>query len=100
MTGVSMTARELFGVALRVLGIWFLYNAADEALWAFFRRTGIVRDASFPLPVEDKLAEHAILGVFYLVLALVLLAGADYIVLALYGPTRKPEPPSSGGPSD
>jgi len=84
-----MSSRDLFGVALRVLGVWFLYMAADEAVWLVFRMTNVVRDNPLATPLEDKTTEHVVIVGFYLILSFVLLVLTDKIVSQCYGPKSR-----------
>jgi hypothetical protein len=79
-----MNPRDLFGVALRVLGVWFLYDAAYAGLYLG------MKEASMPLnsavsPTQDKL----LVG-FYLAAAFILLILTERIVALAYGPDKKP----------
>jgi len=77
-----MQARDLFGVALRVLGVWFLIQAGSYAVFTVLKLAGGLTTSSVPIS-EDK-----IFCGLYLLLALVLLAGTEKIVNLLYGAGR------------
>jgi hypothetical protein len=77
-----MQARDLFGVALRVLGVWFLCQAGSYAVVTALKLAGGLTTSSV-LMAEDK-----IFCGFYLLLAFVLLAGTEKIVNLFYGAGR------------
>ncbi|HEX4027929.1 MAG TPA: hypothetical protein VHX18_09930 [Rhizomicrobium sp.] len=77
-----MRPRDLFGVALRVLGVWFVYNACYAG---FFLG---MKEANLPLNSQVSMTQDKLLVGFYLALAFVLLALADRIVALCYGPDR------------
>ena len=62
-----MTARDLFGVALRVLGVWFVCNAATAGLYL------VMKEAALPLNSQVSMTQDKLLVGFYLVLACILL---------------------------
>ena len=74
-----MQARDLFGVALRILGIWFLVQAGLYAVFLAMRLTGQTLNAATPM-VEEKL----LIG-FYLAIGFILLAATDKIIRLFYG---------------
>ncbi len=77
-----MRARELFGVALRVLGVWFLYNACYAGLYLG------MKEAALPLNSMVSATQDKLLVGFYGALAFVLLVFADHIVRLCYGANR------------
>jgi hypothetical protein len=77
-----MRPRDLFGVALRVLGVWFLYNACYAGLYLG------MKEAAMPLNSAVSVTQDKLLVGFYGVLAFVLLVLADHIVKLCYGPAR------------
>ena len=78
-----MQGRELFGVALRVLGIWFLYSAGN-ALLNLLLRTGTVISSTANQMTVDRLYVA-----YYLLLAIFLIRFADPITKAIYRPADK-----------
>ena len=74
-----MRPRDLFGVGLRVLGIWFLSDAGYRSVFLLMKLQA--RYSNDVPATADKL----LIG-FYLLLALVLLAGANSIIKLCYGP--------------
>jgi hypothetical protein len=74
-----MQPRDLFGVALRVLGIWFLSEAGYRGVYLLLK---LLDRFSNNVPTT---ADKLLVG-FYLLLALVLLTGANGIVRLCYGP--------------
>lgn len=89
-----MTARELFGVILRTMGLWALYMAVDSMIWGLFRKYNVVRDANL-MPTEDHMLVHQVFGLLYLAIAALLLCGTDIVVDMFYKPIRKPSPPDA-----
>ncbi len=76
-----MSPRDLFGVALRVLGIWFLSEAAYHGVYLILK---MQERYSNNIPATaDKL-----LISLYVLMALILLAGANGIVRLCYGPGK------------
>jgi hypothetical protein len=62
-----MRAKELFLVGVRLLGVWNLLNAADEAVYYFDKVKGYSNNTMYS---ETAMMVHAIV---YLVIGLVLL---------------------------
>ena len=77
-----MKPRDLFGVALRLLGVWFLYDAAYAGLYLGMKEAALQVNSQVSMP-QDKL-----LVAFYLALAFILLIQTDKIVALCYGPNR------------
>jgi hypothetical protein len=77
-----MRPRDLFGVALRVLGVWFLYDAFNAGLYL------AMKEANLPLNSQVSMTQDKLLVGFYLALAFVLLILANRIVALCYGPDR------------
>jgi hypothetical protein len=77
-----MQPRDLFGVALRVLGVWFLYDAFNAGLYL------VMKEANLPLNSQVSMTQDKLLVGFYLALAFVLLVLANRIVALCYGPDR------------
>ncbi len=74
-----MRARELFGVAVRVIGFWLLTEAGYSGFWAIMKsQTGIGSANITP-------TEHAAFAFYYVVLGTVILLLADPIVWVIYG---------------
>jgi hypothetical protein len=90
-----MSPRLLLGVAVRVLGLWFLTDAAYSAFWAALKyetHAGIA---------DITPSEHAAFAVFYLFLAAFLLCFADPITWFIYGlppKTKSSDAADSVGP--
>jgi len=74
-----MRPRDLFGVALRVLGVYFVSDAGYRGVYLLLKLQ--VRYGNDVPVTADKF-----LVAFYLLAALMLLAGADGIVRLCYGP--------------
>jgi hypothetical protein len=80
-----MRPRDLFGVAVRVLGVWFLSQNLYWFLWAAIKSN----DVSFGnqhVPPHENIAY----GIIYFVLGVLLLLCADPIVWIVYGWPPKP----------
>ena len=78
-----MQPRDIFGVALRVLGVWFLYDACYAGLYL------AMKQADLPLNSQVSMTQDKLLVGFYLALAFVLLVLANRIVALCYGPEKK-----------
>jgi hypothetical protein len=78
-----MRARDLFGVGLRLMGVWFFYNASYAGLYLF------MKEQNLPLNSQVSMTQDKLLVGFYLALAFVLLILADRIVALCYGPANK-----------
>ncbi len=76
-----MQSRELFAAAVRILGIWFLYQAGYSAVFLAMRLSDVLNR----LP-EQTVADKILVG-FHLVCAILLLSFADRITVWLYGET-------------
>jgi hypothetical protein len=76
-----MQPRDLFGVALRMLGIWFLSDAGYRGVYLILK---IQAKLSSEVPAT---ADKLLIG-FYVLMALILLAGANGIVRLCYGPDK------------
>jgi hypothetical protein len=76
-----MQGRDLFGAMLRVLGIWFLYQAAYYAIFLTMKLEGQYLNA---IPTSQ---EKLLIGL-YLALGFFAIAGADRITSLLYGKAR------------
>jgi hypothetical protein len=77
-----MRPRDLFAVALRVLGVWFLYNASYAGLYLG------MKEAAMQLNSQVSVTQDKLLVGFYLALAFVLLILTDRIVTLCYGPDK------------
>ena len=73
-----MQTGDAFGIALRVLGLWFLYLAAYDGVFLARRFSGLMNG------VGAQITEDKIMIGFHLFLALIFLAGADKIVRLFY----------------
>jgi len=80
---MAMTPRDLFGVALRVLGVWFVYMAAYAALFL------IMKETAMPINSQVSATQDKLLVGFYLAAAFILLILPNHIVALCYGPDKK-----------
>jgi hypothetical protein len=78
-----MRPRDLFGVALRVLGVWFVYMAAYAALYV------AMKESTMAINSQVSATQDKLLVGFYLALAFVLLVLPNHIVALCYGPEKK-----------
>jgi hypothetical protein len=78
-----MRPRDLFGVALRVLGVWFVYMSAYVGLYLAMKESAMAINSQVST-TQDKL----LIG-FYLALAFILLVLPNHIVALCYGPENK-----------
>jgi hypothetical protein len=78
-----MHPRDIFGVALRVLGVWFVYDACYAGLYL------VMKQVDLPLNSQVSMTQDKLLVGFYLALAFVLLILTNRIVALCYGPERK-----------
>jgi hypothetical protein len=76
-----MQVRDLFGAALRLLGIWFLYQAGYYTVFLAIKLGGQFANS---IPASQ---EKIFIG-FYLFLAMIMLLGTEKIVRLFYGPAR------------
>jgi hypothetical protein len=74
-----MLPRDLFGVALRVLGVWFVYNGAYAGLYL------AMKQAMLPINSQVSATQDKLLIGFYLALAFILLVLTEHIVNLCYG---------------
>jgi hypothetical protein len=74
-----MEARDLFGVALRVLGVWFLFLAGYDAALLTAKLQGLMPTSTTPI------GEYKFIIAYYLLAAFVVLVLADHIVNMAYG---------------
>jgi hypothetical protein len=77
-----MRPRDLFGVGLRLLGVWFVYDACYAGLYLGMKQ------ANLPLNSQVSVTQDKLLVGFYLALAFVLLILTDKIVTLCYGPEK------------
>ena len=77
-----MRPRDLFGVGLRLLGVWFVYDACYAGLYLSMKQ------ANLPLNSQVSVTQDKLLIGFYLALAFVLLILTDKIVTLCYGPEK------------
>jgi hypothetical protein len=78
-----MNPREMFGVGLRLMGVWFVYMGACAALYL------VMKEAALPLASQVSATQDKLLVGFYLALAFILLVLPVRIVALCYGPTHK-----------
>ena len=77
-----MRPRDLFGVALRVLGVWFVTMAAYAALYL------VMKESTMAINSQVSATQDKLLVGFYLALAFILLVLPNHIVALCYGPER------------
>ena len=83
-----MRARDLFGVAVRVIGIWTLTQAA---YWGFYAALKSYPGLGNPrIPQQEDVA----LAIFYTAFGILLIVLADSIVEVVYGPQVKSAAPA------
>ena len=70
-------------MALRVLGVWFLYYACYAGLYL------AMKQADLPLNSQVSMTQDKLLVGFYLALAFVLLVLTNRIAALCYGPEKK-----------
>ena len=78
-----MRPRDLFGVALRVLGVWFVYMAAYAALYV------AMKESTMAINSQVSATQDKLLVGFYLALAFILLVLPNHVVTLCYGPEKK-----------
>jgi hypothetical protein len=78
-----MRPRDLFGVALRVLGVWFVYMAAYAALYV------AMKESTMAINSQVSATQDKLLVGFYLALAFILLVLPNHIAALCYGPEKK-----------
>jgi hypothetical protein len=76
---MAMRARDLFGVALRILGAWFLVQGFIYAFFALLKTAGVATASQIP-NTEDKL-----FSAFYFGLGIILIACAREFTSVVYG---------------
>ena len=81
-----MRPRDWFGVAVRVIGLWFLAQAAHSALWFVWRTQGGEGDKFVPT------GEHAGAALISFVVGLTIWLMADPITWVFYGLPPRPAP--------
>jgi hypothetical protein len=91
-----MRPRDLFGVAIRVIGFWILTEAAYSAFWAIMKIYTGAGEASITS------AQHEAFAIFYAVLGAGIILFANPITWAVYGLSRQPGgvEPVAGSPTD
>ena len=73
-----MQGRDVFGALLRLLGFWYFVQALYLGLFVLMRAIRI-------LPNGTAQAEEKIIIGFYILIGIILVAGADAFVTAIYG---------------
>lgn len=81
-----MRARELFGVAVRVIGFWFLTQAAYWFYWAIMKSHTSMGNPNISAP------EDVGYGGYYFLAGIFILFAADPIVWLFYGLPAKASP--------
>jgi hypothetical protein len=79
-----MGPRDLFGVGLRLLGVWFAYMAAYAGLFL------AMKESAMPINSQVSVTQDKLLVGFYLALAFILLVLTEHIVRLCYGPAKSP----------
>ena len=77
-----MNPRDLFGVGLRLLGIWFLSDAVYRGVYLFLKIQNLYNSTTI-----SGTADKFLIGVNFLA-AMILLKGANQIVRLCYGPDK------------
>ena len=77
---MTIGARDLFGVALRVLGVWFLYQASYDLVFLTVKLQGLLPNST------TTPGEYKFFIAYYLLGAFILLVLADHIVNIVYRP--------------
>jgi len=80
----DMRPRDLFGVGIRLIGLYFLSQAF---YWGFWLIAKTQTHGALGNP-KISAGEDAAYALLYLVLGLLLMVLADHIVLICYGPQR------------
>jgi hypothetical protein len=75
-----MQGRDVFGALLRLLGVWYFVQVLYVTMFVLMRATHFINGTAQP--------QEKFVIAFYIVIGFVLLAGADKIVLAIYGPRK------------
>jgi hypothetical protein len=91
-----MRPRDLFGVAVRVIGVWWLTQGCYWGYWAYWKHATDLVNGGIP-PAADF---GACIG--YLIAGMILLVFADHIVRIVYGPqirTTLPDADAASIPS-
>lgn len=73
-----MQGRDVFGALLRLLGFWYFVQALYLGLFVLMRAIGLMPNGT----AEGQ--EKIVIG-FYILIGIILVAGADAFVLAIYG---------------
>jgi hypothetical protein len=84
-----MRPRDLFGVAVRVIGFWFLTQAVYYGFWAFVKTNSGLGNPTIS-PRED-----VALSAIYLIMGALIMFCADPIVWLVYGIPMKTTPPDA-----
>jgi hypothetical protein len=92
--GVSMKARELFAVGVRLIGVWFWSQSVYWAFWAYMKnaQTGLGNPV---ISANEDLAYACL----YLLLGTALFVGCNGLVLLAYGGPRKTVNPDEAPPA-
>ena len=88
-----MRARELFGVGVRILAVWFWTLAAYYGFWAFLNSVGTAP------PNNLTTREDFSFMIFYVLVGVFLMGGARALIWLAYGdfPMTDPDAESAGG---
>jgi|tagenome__1003787_1003787.scaffolds.fasta_scaffold19780056_3 hypothetical protein len=88
-----MRPRDLFGVGIRLMGVYFFTQAIYWGFWAVSKAEthGVIGNPNV------SVAENSAYALIYLVSSLLLLFLADHIVLVCYGPQIRTKPRDTDG---
>jgi len=85
-----MRPRELFGVGVRILAVWFWTQAAYWGYWVVMKSLDI-GVGNPKVSAREDLGEM----LFYVVLGVALMAGARFLVWLAYGDAPKQDAPAN-----
>jgi hypothetical protein len=88
LTGNTMKPRDIFGVVIRALGIWFICEGAYLFALGFIKVHGGAPITEFPPPADFSL------GSFRMLSGLFLIVGAEQLLNWTYGQTASAKEPS------
>jgi hypothetical protein len=90
-----MKAREYFGVAVRLLGVWFWSQAVYWAFWAYLKGSEI-GIGNPNISAREDLAHACI----YLLLGTALFLGSTWLVWLAYGAPSTTQKPGAASPAE
>ena len=74
-----MQGRDVFGALLRLLGVWYFVQALYLGVFLLMRAIGFLPNGG-----AAEVQEKIVIG-FYILVGIILVAGADAFVVAIYG---------------